>query len=316
VGIAPLILKQAIRAVPAVKWALGVAGIIAVIAIVKGGLKISPLVAVFGTVVMVLLMVLLVVFAKLSVGSAGDFRLPILVLTWASIALTVFAACFLFTSVFFDWPINFHNSAVASGKPLEDSLPDLACPELKHVWDVQDRIMAVRATWEVIPTTGEINRQRVMELAPKYGDEMLNIPDEKACLRGQLLKYQYACYAFVVSADTEPDKAHKTEFAKTAISSCDKANAVIDTAVQASSTDKKAKTVADFARSDDAAPRINYLSAMATCLYGNAVGDQRSQQRVLEILGRIPSYYKQRFPPEKDSVLKQCSMVQASNGGR
>jgi hypothetical protein len=99
-------LHEAIKAVPAVKYALGIAGLISVIAIVTGGLKIDLRVAVFGTIVMLVLMTMLVVFAKLAFASQKQFVLPLTVFTWFSLVLTMLTAIALFLSVFAGWPLN------------------------------------------------------------------------------------------------------------------------------------------------------------------------------------------------------------------
>jgi hypothetical protein len=97
-------LQKAIKAVPAVKYALGVGGIVAVIAIV-GSFKIDFKVAVFGTVIMFVLMTILVLFARLASTAGDTFRVPILVFTWFSLLLTMATALALFTSVFKGWPL-------------------------------------------------------------------------------------------------------------------------------------------------------------------------------------------------------------------
>jgi len=90
------ILKDAIKAVPAVRFALGVAGIAAVVAIVLG-LKLSPQVAVFGTLIVLGLMFVLVLFSQYA-GTAGNnvgFG-PITVLVWFyTIALVVVTSLFI-----------------------------------------------------------------------------------------------------------------------------------------------------------------------------------------------------------------------------
>lgn len=99
------ILQSAIKAVPAVKYALGIAGIIAAVAIVAG-FNIDFRIAVFGTVIMFVLMTALVIFARVAgtatVGLAG----PATVLTWFSLLLMMATATALFTSVFFSWPVD------------------------------------------------------------------------------------------------------------------------------------------------------------------------------------------------------------------
>src|SRR5438067_1955114 len=97
------ILKRAIQAVPAVKYALGVAGIAAVVAIVAG-LKVDLRIMVVGIPFVLVLMVLLVVFGALAKTGQGDIQVPALVLCWAVLILTIFSAALSTSSFFFEWP--------------------------------------------------------------------------------------------------------------------------------------------------------------------------------------------------------------------
>ena len=97
-------LSEAVRAVPAVKYAVGVGGIVAVVAIVAG-FGIQPLFAVLGSVVTLVLMVALLVFARLTRTGPKYFLVPALVLMWSFLGLSIATACLLFTIVFFSWPI-------------------------------------------------------------------------------------------------------------------------------------------------------------------------------------------------------------------
>src|SRR4051794_21566794 len=81
------LLKDATRAVPAVKYALAVAGILAAAAIATklwGNDWFAALVAAIATII---LMVVMVVFARLSTTASINFRGPIFVLTWFSVLL-------------------------------------------------------------------------------------------------------------------------------------------------------------------------------------------------------------------------------------
>src|SRR5216683_4875796 len=100
---APTILREAIRAVPAVKFALGVAGIAAAVAIVYGLIG-DPRVAVFGIILMFGLMTVLVVFSNFARTSHKSTVLPLL-LGWTFVILTIATSILLFTSVFFNSPL-------------------------------------------------------------------------------------------------------------------------------------------------------------------------------------------------------------------
>jgi predicted Ser/Thr protein kinase len=99
------VLREAIRAVPAVKYALGVAGIVSAIAIIVS-FGIDLRVAFFGAVLMFVLMTMLVVFARLSGAVPKYLTLPAIILVYFSVILTIGTATLLFTSVFFQRPID------------------------------------------------------------------------------------------------------------------------------------------------------------------------------------------------------------------
>jgi hypothetical protein len=100
---ASVVLSNAIKAVPSVKWALGVAGIVAVLSIVAG-FKIDWRIAVFGTVLMFIFMAVLVIFAAASSLAATIIALPATILVWFCLVFFVATASCLFTWMVADWP--------------------------------------------------------------------------------------------------------------------------------------------------------------------------------------------------------------------
>ena len=100
-------LKEAIQAVPAVKYALGVGGVVSLVAIVEG-FGISKRAAIIGFPVILISMVLLLVFAKLASAKPEYFLYPLIVLTWFSIFAMISIVALVFTGVFFKWPLDLH----------------------------------------------------------------------------------------------------------------------------------------------------------------------------------------------------------------
>lgn len=100
------LLKQAVKAVPAVRYAVGVAGIAAVVALVLG-LQLRPQVAVFGTLIVIALMFVLVVFSRFA-GQAqhSDFVGPARTLVWFYTLAIVTATTLFVTSYFFHTPLD------------------------------------------------------------------------------------------------------------------------------------------------------------------------------------------------------------------
>jgi TPR repeat protein len=99
------VLREAIKAVPAVRYALGIGGLIAAIALTQT-FKIEPLVAFIGTIVMLVLMGVLIIFARMSGLAKSKLSLPAIVFTWFTLLLFMVVAVFLFTSVFLKWPLD------------------------------------------------------------------------------------------------------------------------------------------------------------------------------------------------------------------
>ena len=112
------LLRESVRAVPAVRYALGVAGLLAVVAI-AGAVGLTPTVAVFGTLIVLVLMIVLLLFARLTTTAPRHFLRPVLVLMWGSLGLLLATASLLFTSVFFHWPLDFRAAPSMATAPLE-----------------------------------------------------------------------------------------------------------------------------------------------------------------------------------------------------
>lgn len=144
-------LREAIRAVPAVKYALGIGGVVAAIAVVFS-FKIDPRVAVVGTVVMLVLMGVLVVFARMSSLPGTRLAAPALVFTWFVLVLFMATSGSLFSSVFFQKPLDLSSwltgtsaTSVGSSPPLAPiaSVPDAATRQAAIAACVQTRTTAL-----------------------------------------------------------------------------------------------------------------------------------------------------------------------------
>jgi hypothetical protein len=100
-------LREAIQAVPAVRYALGVGGVVSLIAVI-GSFGINYRVAVIGFPIIIVMMVLLLVFAKLAGAKPQYFLGPLVALAWFSMFATIATVCLIFSSVFFRWPLDLH----------------------------------------------------------------------------------------------------------------------------------------------------------------------------------------------------------------
>ena len=100
------LLREATKAVPAVKYAVGIAGVMAAFALATA-LFSTPQAAVVGALMMLILMVLLLLFAASAALKRGALRRPALAMAWAILLLFIGSATLVVTSVFFDKPKSF-----------------------------------------------------------------------------------------------------------------------------------------------------------------------------------------------------------------
>jgi hypothetical protein len=125
------ILKDAVKAVPAMKYALAVLGLVAVVAIVSLW-RVKYEVAIFGAVIILGLMVPVLVFAKLTKVAPKYFLGPARAFLWAFVILTIVAGTCLFTAAAFKQPPALYELIFAkSGRPapLADRPRDSRPPE-------------------------------------------------------------------------------------------------------------------------------------------------------------------------------------------
>jgi hypothetical protein len=98
-----MLLKQAMSHVPALKYALGIVGITAAIALIRI-FFIDLRLALIAIIIMLLLMTVLFLFARLTSMAREELRPLLLFLSWSSLLLTLGTVTVLLTSVFFKWP--------------------------------------------------------------------------------------------------------------------------------------------------------------------------------------------------------------------
>ena len=131
------IIREAIKAVPAVKWGLGVAGLVAIVVICLGWLK-DIKAAVFGLVILIVSMFILVIFAWFAKNAKDGVKPFAYTLATFSSLLLMGVAFFVFTGFFFGWPRPIGGyQGVASSLPLPSptvlpSITPIATPTIAN----------------------------------------------------------------------------------------------------------------------------------------------------------------------------------------
>ena len=155
-GLAPMdVLREAIIAVPAVKWALGVGGLLAVVTLVYS-FKLDPLAGFVGLIVLFVFMTILVIFARVSAVEGRAIAAPALVFTWFTLLMFMATTFVLFTSVFSNCPaplrkwLTGENPVIPQWCPAQslftredDFRTGSQCPNISGAWDRENRTQTI-----------------------------------------------------------------------------------------------------------------------------------------------------------------------------
>lgn len=98
------LLREAIKANPSLRYAFGVVGIVAAVNIVGALVQQEWRIAVYGTALMFIAMVVLTLFARIHTLPSKILHPPIRVLLWSSVVLIILVAYVFFISAFFQFP--------------------------------------------------------------------------------------------------------------------------------------------------------------------------------------------------------------------
>jgi hypothetical protein len=193
------ILDKAIKAVPAVKYALGIAGIVAAIAIVAS-MHISYALAALGTVIMLILMTVLVVFARVAKSTSVRMQAPALVFTWFALLLTMATAFLLFTSVFFGAPVDLKRVFA----PLESSASNGIAPPGVAAQNEQ-----------LTPTRKEVQSEAkgsstITDDTGAFGIRVQNVPPPDDLSDEQLVRISMSHFKPGRLNDSEPSRTSQT----------------------------------------------------------------------------------------------------------
>ncbi|MCP4990584.1 MAG: hypothetical protein GY928_32460 [Colwellia sp.] len=184
------IVHEALKAVPAIRYALGLAGIGAAVAIVAG-FQLDFRVAIFGTIIMIALMFVLLVFAKLvAIAKAKNVREdifvnPALVATWAFLILTIVSSALLMTSYFFVWPITIKNYL-----PLNNS--NNKSIKTANNNDVEKK------NKNTLESKQFVQNKKIKIISPMYGEEININKGEKISIKGRAFRKDIDCESMIV----------------------------------------------------------------------------------------------------------------------
>lgn len=303
------LLRAAIQQVPAVKYALAVGGVAAVVAIVLLGWKVDPRVAVFGTLIAFIFMVVMVIFAALAKVKGSALRIPALFLAWAFLILTVVVAGLFASCAFFDKP-----------KSLECLLDSQKCGatgkwsrtvEDQRVLDLMDQILVLRGDFEARnQNPGAARKVRVDGV--RLAEAITSIRDSGLNPSRRIIKHEYAGWAMLMAARANQGDAgrqRRVEHAQAAITSFDSALAEMASVKtrHAEGDEYAAKEYEWMTGTSQDLNRTNYLKAIAIAVLAREGVSGYTPAAVHQQLTKVTEDYLEEYPLSNNPELAWAS---------
>ncbi len=105
------VIKAAIKAVPQIKYGIAVLGLIVIISLIPSYVK-DFAVAFYGCIALIILMILVFIFQRVTQINANKIEKPVLLIIWVFACSLSLALILIGSSFFFQWPKNFTNNNV------------------------------------------------------------------------------------------------------------------------------------------------------------------------------------------------------------
>jgi hypothetical protein len=146
-------LNIAVKQVPAIRYAIGVAGIAGVIAIILSW-GLNPIIIVVGLPMMIFLMMALVLFVQFSDRIGEHARLPIVILVWAAVFYIISAPVLCIVIVFTQKPTHLYEFLTLSPKPIivNSTIPS------------QTNLIPIKPPEQTTPPPALVNESRFMDV--------------------------------------------------------------------------------------------------------------------------------------------------------
>lgn len=306
-------LREGVEAVPQMKYLLAVGALVAMIAIVVSGFKVDPRIALFGSILILGLMTLVVIFAKVSSLYEG-LRIPATVMTWFFLLLMIASATSLFTSVFWAKPLNLtcwiDSASCLGGQPYvaADPYAHLRTPAENQVIEIKEKIGNLRQYLLTLKRYPD-SRQKLLP-ANVLGDVMNGISDRDLNPTRRYLKREYTGLAYLMAAAAEDaGSARQKELCMRAINACDEALSLFDEAKKQFQIDPRnlnAKLLVEWVPEDQSYDRTLYFRTEALCILAAGQNDTTAKERALETWSRIGASYRSQYPAEGTDELVGC----------
>lgn len=302
-AVAQSLIREGTKAVPQLRFALGVGAIVGLISIVVSIFRLDLRVALFGVVLMLVLMSLVVVFARVA-ALTGGLVVPALVMTWFSMIMMIASLTLLFTSVFWAKPLNL-SCWLDKNRCAPPQPESLRTPEENQVIALQDKIATLRQYLLSLNDYPD-SREKLSE-AKDLADSITAFSDEHLNPTRRYNKRQYGGLAYVMAAAAE-DKNPKisAKYTTTAVRYFDEDISMLQDAKSKYASDSDAQLLIDWVRHDNGENRVKYFKTEALCLQARVTHDKKLIPKALDTWNEIQVAYREKYPAAGTAELRGC----------
>ncbi len=302
-------IREGVKAVPQMKYLLAVGGMLGMLSVIVSILKLDLRLAVFGSILMLFLMAMVVVFARVS-ALQEDLRLPAIVMTWFSMLVMICSATLIFTSVFWSKPLNLSCWVDSSRCTVQSADPyaRLRTPAENQVLDLFDKIGQLRQymlTVKRYPDSRE-------KLAPAKGlaDQITGVPDRDLNPTRRYIKREYGALAYMMAAAADQDSAEEHKrLCDLSINYADDALKLLAQArssYQDNPADLNAKLLAEWVPEDHGEDRVLYFRTEALCMRAMQEHNPNLAHEANDTWLKINPTYRLRYPASGTDELVGC----------
>jgi hypothetical protein len=170
---------------------------------------------------------------------------------------------------------------------------------------LEDQVMILRGSWENADNSAA-DKRKVSEEGPKLGKQFLAINDVDLGPQYRVLKYEYAMYAFTMSASADSRRDSKLAYASKALNLAGKAGSEVNDIRQKYTTSNDYMIAMKFVSEDETEDRLNYLSAICLCRKAEILNDSALKQQASQAIARVSPAHLGNYPIRGNTEFTGC----------
>jgi hypothetical protein len=304
------LLEYSIKAVPGVRYALGILSVAIAILLVSslfGNFTFAITITIASVSIMFILMVLLLLLATaVNLAPKTSEKPARLLIQFSSkpLILVLLLVLSILLSLYQIQPLSI-TSSILTPSPLL-TIPTIPSSSIdEEINRLRDDLVELRGQWESIDDVGESMRLVVLDNAQSLAGKLENLAKDNLDLAQEIQTYQYTLYTYLIAADVQCQSVITArDYDRKAISAGEKVLDLIKEAKSQDNKDNYTKNLNKWLDEEQTEDRANYLLALSYAVSAR-LGDHGASNDVKRYLEPIDElFFRDEGYPENNPLLK------------